>query len=390
LLGIKKNGILEDSTTQHSTAYNIQQHSHDTARGNKINMAPVIGILGATGKTGLSIVNGLLAIPSDIPSSNIISLTRPNSVTNSANTKLATSGVSIRAFNLDSPHATLVSSLSDIDVIISCVSGPEQLLQQIPLADAAKEAGVKRFIPSAWLPIIPPGGVHFFRDLKEQVYTHIKSISLPYTIVDVGWWYQFAYPKLPSGKVDYSLSFPAEEIYGTGEPLSALTDLKDVGRYVARIVFDDRTVNKYVLCYNEMHSQLDSWALMERLSGETIPRIHVPREELEADIAEALPLLMSGKVDHRTPEGLIVALQAVGRQYALSWGVRGDNTPEVAKELGYVTSKELWPEMEFGGFEEFLKNTIEGRGAAVYDQRDGLMQVVEMLRQRKAAAKGLE
>lgn len=352
-------------------------------------MAPVIGILGATGKTGLSIVNALLAIPSDIPPSNIISLTRPTSVSGSANTKLASSGVAIRAFSIDSPHAILVSSLSGIDVLISCVSGPEQLMQQIPLADAAKEAGVKRVIPSAWLPIIPPGGVHFFRDLKEQVYAHIKSISLPYTIVDVGWWYQFAYPRLPSGKVDYSLSFPAEEIYGTGEPLSALTDLKDVGRYVARIVSDERTVNKYVLCYNEVHSQLDAWNIMERLSGETIPRNYVPREELEADIAEALPVLMRGEVDHRSPEGLTVAFQAVSRQYALSWGVRGDNTPEKAEEVGYVTSKELWPEMEFSGFEDFLKDTLEGRGAAVYEQRDGLMQVVEMMRQKRAT-KGLE
>jgi len=350
-------------------------------------MAPTIGILGATGKTGLSIVNALLAIPSDIPPSNIISLTRPSSVSNSANTKLSSQGVSIRAFTLDAPHATLVSSLSDIEIFISCVSGPEQLLQQIPLADAAKEAGVKRFLPSAWLPIIPPGGVHFFRDLKEQVYAHIKSISLPYTIVDVGWWYQFAYPRLPSGKVDYSLSFPAEEVFGTGEPLSALTDLQDVGRYVARIVFDERTVNNYVLCYNEMHSQLDAYALMERLSGEIIPRVHVSREELEADVAEALPVLMRGEVDHRAPEGLILAFQAVSRQYALSWGVRGDNTPEKAKELGYVTSKELWPEMEFAGFEGFLKDVIEGKGAAVYEQSDELMQVVEMMRQRKEAAK---
>lgn len=49
------------------------------------------------------------------------------------------------------------------------------------------------------------------------MYAHIKSISLPYTIVDVGWWYQISYPKLPSGKVDCCLTMPADEIFGTGE-----------------------------------------------------------------------------------------------------------------------------------------------------------------------------
>jgi hypothetical protein len=75
----------------------------------------------------------------------------------------------------------------------------------------------------------------------------------------------------------------------------------------------------------------------------------------------------------------------VARQYALSWGVRGDNSPEKAKELGYVTSKELWPEMQFVRYEDFLRDAVEGRGEAVYeDRREGLMQVVEMMRQKKA------
>jgi hypothetical protein len=348
-------------------------------------MAPTIGIVGATGQTGSSIVNGLLSHPSNITPSNIISLTRPTSVSNAANTKLSSRGVSIRAFSATSPHAKLVSSLADIDILICCISGTEETLQQIPLADAAKEAGVKRFIPSAWLPIIPPGGIHVLRDLKEQVYSHVVSISLPYTIVDVGWWYQISYPKLPSGKVDYCLTMPADEIFGTGEPLSALTDLRDIGRYVARVIFDERTINKYVFCYNETHSQLDSYAIMERFSGETIPRTFVSREELEADVAEALPVLQRGVDNPWASESLVTTYKVVARQYALSWGVRGDNSPEKAKELGYVTSKELWPEMQFVRYEDFLRDAVEGRGEAVYeDRREGLMQVVEMMRQKKA------
>lgn len=350
-------------------------------------MAPTIAIIGATGQTGRSVVDGLLSNETSppIPPANIISLTRPTSVSNAANAALSSLGLIIRPFSITSPHETLVSSLKGVDILICCMSGAEEMLQQIPLANAAKEAGVSRFIPSAWLPIVPQGGVHIFRDLKEQVYAHVKAIELPFTIVDVGWWYQIAFPKLPSGKIDYALSLQMEELYGTGEQKSALTDLRDVGKYVARIVQDDRTVNKYVFCYNELHSQLDSYAILEKLSGESIPRNYVSREELEADIAEALPVLQAGGVDFGSGEGALVAFKVASSQYLLSWGIRGDNTPEKAKELGYVTSKELWPEMEFVKYDDFLKEVVEGKAKPVYedDRRESYRQAMEILKEQK-------
>lgn len=360
-------------------------------------MVPVIGIVGATGQTGLSIVHALLApdSPLAIPPSYIISLTRPTSASNAANTSLSALGVSIRPFSLTDPHATLVSSLSGIQILISCISGGEEQLQQIPLATAAKEASVQRFLPSAWLPVIPPGGVHIFRDLKEQVYQHVKFIGLPYTIVDVGWWYQIAFPKLPSGRADYAISLPAEEIYGTGEAPSALTDLRDVGKYVARILGDDRTINQSVLCYSEVHSQLDSYALMEKLSGEKIPRYFISQQDLEDGIAEALPILQSGGMDYRSQEGAIIAYKAVAGQYAVSWGVRGDNTPAKAKELGYLVSSELWPDFEFVKYEDFLRDVVEGRAKPVYaDRRGGFMEAAAFLKkqreQQRKEKKGME
>jgi uncharacterized protein YbjT (DUF2867 family) len=349
-------------------------------------MAPTIAILGATGQTGRSIVDGLLSkeTPPSIPPTNIISLTRLQSLSNASNTALASLGLTIRAFTLTSPHETLVSALKGVDILISCMSGAEEQLQQIPLADAAKEAGVSRFIPSAWLPVIPPGGVHIFRDLKEQVYAHVKAIGLPFTIVDVGWWYQIAFPKLPSGKIDYAMSLPVEEVYGDGQQESALTDLRDVGRYVARVVQDERTVDKYVFCYNELHSQLDTIAILEKLSGESIPRKYVSLEEIDVDIAEALPVLQTSGMDLRSGEGAIIAFKAVARQYVRSWGIRGDNTPERAKELGYVTSKELWPEMEFVKYEDFLGDVVAGKAKPVYeDKREGYLQAWEILKEQK-------
>lgn len=60
-----------------------------------------------------------------------------------------------------------------------------------------------------------------------------------------------------------------------------------------------------MFCYNKVHLQLESYAIVEGLSGETIPRHLVPRDGLEADIAVPLPMFV------KTKEGAIVASKAV-------------------------------------------------------------------------------
>jgi len=66
-----------------------------------------------------------------------------------------------------------------------------------------------------------------------------------------------------------------------------------------------------------------------------------------------------------TDQGM--AFFRIGSEYKLSWGVRGDNTPEYAKYLGYLTSKELYPDLQFRSFEDFLKELLAGKGKAVYE-----------------------
>ena len=56
---------------------------------------------------------------------------------------------------------------------------------------------------------------------------------------------------------------------------TALTDLRDIGPYVAKIIMDARTENKYVFCYGELLSQEELFAKMEELSGEKIERKYV-------------------------------------------------------------------------------------------------------------------
>ena len=110
---------------------------------------------------------------------------------------------------------------------------------------------------------------------KEVVYNHIKQLYLCYTILGMGWWYQIAFPRLPSGKIDYAISIPTGEIPGDGNAPSSLTDLCDISKYVATIITDDRTRNKMVLAYNETWSLNQVFDLLEQLSGEKLERKYV-------------------------------------------------------------------------------------------------------------------
>jgi hypothetical protein len=53
--------------------------------------------------------------------------------------------------------------LAGIDTVISTI-GAGAWLDQIPLADAAKKAGVQRFVTCAFITVCPPGGVMWIRD----------------------------------------------------------------------------------------------------------------------------------------------------------------------------------------------------------------------------------
>jgi hypothetical protein len=71
----------------------------------------------------------------------------------------------------------------------------------------------------------------------------------------------------------------AEEIIGGGDIPSALTDMRDIGCYVAKIIIDERTLNKMVFAYNTVITQNQIYNLMEEISGEELERNYVSNAE---------------------------------------------------------------------------------------------------------------
>ncbi|OJJ07896.1 hypothetical protein ASPVEDRAFT_142834 [Aspergillus versicolor CBS 583.65] len=345
-------------------------------------MAPLIkvAIVGASGETGQSIVNGLLS-SSDanfVCATNFIiyslqiayiqqeikALTRPESVSKPINEDLKSRGVEIVPVNLSGPLDKLIEVLSGVDVVISAIFFGS-LGDEIPLANAAKAAGVKRFVQSAFMVVIPPRGVVDFREKKEENFNYIQKIRLPYTYIDAGWWYQITLPRLPSGRLDYLLpaSQPEQPIGLDGTVPSALADIRDVGRYVAKIITDPRALNKKVHVYNEVHTRDQVYDLLESVSGEKLDRQYISEADAKGRIEKARLALEQNPADSSAFGMLSVS------QLFFSWGIRGDNTPEYAAYLGYLSSKDLYPDFEFTTLKDYMIEAIGGKGKGVYQGR---------------------
>ncbi|KAF5694224.1 hypothetical protein FDENT_1529 [Fusarium denticulatum] len=297
-----------------------------------------VAILGATGETGTSILNALL--DSTEPRYEIAALVRKSSLEKPEALALKEKGINVVAADLSGPEDELARVLDGIDIVISAISAAG-LLVQIPLINAAQTAGVKRFLPCCFAPIIPPAGILGLRDIvkkKEQVINHVKKVKLPYTIVDIGYWYQLMLPRLPSGRIDYALPITLGGIPGDGNTPCAFTDLPDVGRWVARIIADPRTLNKMVFAYNAVLTMNQAYDLLEEASGEKIERNYISEAAVMQGVARAEA--------NCPPADSFDYFEVVKYQYFNAFGIRGYNTPEYARYLGYVDATELYPDMK--------------------------------------------
>ncbi|KAM0369848.1 hypothetical protein ACHAPY_010872 [Fusarium culmorum] len=302
-----------------------------------------VAILGATGQNGSSIVNGLLA--STETRFDITALVRPSSLKKSNVIELQGKGVSIMSFSINDPEDDLAAQLKGIDVLIVCC-----LLDETILANAAKKAGVKRYIPCFYATVMPRG-VKSLRDNKDTILDHIQRLHLPYTVIDVGWWYRISLPRLPSGRIDRNLFLYNSAIGGSGDIPSARTDSRDVGIYVARIITDPRTLNQKVFAYTELLTQHELYDAVEKRTA----------KEIDDGIA-------------RTKDNPKTMFDYCQLTYQKSFNVMGENTPEYARYLGYQIGKDLYPDVKGTSFVDFFKETLETGLSPMYEEYAGLLR----------------
>ncbi|CZR61486.1 related to isoflavone reductase family protein [Phialocephala subalpina] len=316
---------------------------------------PRVLLIGATGRTGGSILNCLL----EAGNFSVEVLIRPSSSTKPSVLALKDLNIKIHIAEIsDSTH--LAEILTGINTVISAI-GPTAHNEQIPLANAAKKAGVKRFVPCGFTTVAPPGNIMWIRDHKEEIYQHIRKLHLPYTIIDVGIWYQVSFPTVPSGRTDYaSILLPNVTILGDPNMKTAITDIRDIGTYVAEITADERTLNKFVFVYGELLSQEEVFGKVEELSGEKLERVLVPPELLLTLRDEARAFFQYDFSNMKE------AIKVIGLEYAYSKFVRNDNCPDYAKYLGYLDARDLYPEFVPRTFEDFVRELLEGKAAQLF------------------------
>lgn len=311
-------------------------------------------LLGATGETGSSILNGL----QESGNFDVEILVRPASAKKPSVQKLQEQGIRIWSIDLDNFNE-LVSAFTGVDILISAI-GPNDLLQQKKPLQAAKLADIKRIVPCAFITVAPPKGAMLLRDEKEEIYNTIKFLGIPYTVIDVGYWYQISFPTLPSGRVNYAQIFPLNTIHGEGTARNILTDLRDVGRFVARIILDDRTLNRYVYTIGEALSEKEIYHIAEETSGEKLEPTCLSNQDIEASVEQTKAALTQ---DPRNPikrTALYIA------QYQHSKYVRQDNSPSYADYLGYINTRELYPDFQPTTFRDFFEELLAGKGRKVY------------------------
>jgi len=247
--------------------------------------------------------------------------------------------------------------VSHIDILISTAYAfvvPDQKNIFI----AAKEAGVKRVIPSDFA-TVGARGVQNLRDWKLDIRDFVRGLGVNYTFIDVGWWMQAAlpYPLRSDGSGDsVDKVLRSRRFYGDGDKKNIYTHLPHIGDFVARIILDERTLNQYVVIWEDELTLEEARSIGERVSGDgdalKAKRIPVSKEELFQYIQE-------GKEEYPRTKTTSAAIKWISNQYQYSMHILGENSLKNAKAMGALDARELYPDLKTITLEEYAKEFYE-------------------------------
>ncbi|EIM83074.1 NAD-P-binding protein [Stereum hirsutum FP-91666 SS1] len=287
---------------------------------------PTVIVFGGTGPTGESIVNGL----SESKAFNVVVPTRPSSISKPNIEAFRAKGASVVPIEISSAtHDQLKELMKGADTVISVLVYTQLQLQR-KLVDAAKEAGIKRFIPCDF----GTTGKRGWRELYDEklgIRDYVKESGIGYTFVDVGFWYQVNLPMISPKQTPYPFAFePSRYFYGDGNTKTACIDLGDIGRFVARIIADPRTLNHYVFAWGEELTQKELFDCARELGDPNFQFIPKSAEDLEQLLSNTdIPITLW--------------------QYHKNMWVLGENTVENAKKEefgGALDARELYPDLK--------------------------------------------
>jgi uncharacterized protein YbjT (DUF2867 family) len=244
---------------------------------------PTVAVAGGVGSIGLNIVNAIHAVTSH----NVIVLSR------SDQPDLEARGITVRVVDYSSAKS-IHDSLRDVETVISCLAGygAGAIAAQLALVEAAKHAGVKRFVPSDWA--TDCGDVVDAYRAKEPVFEALRNSGMEHTRFVVGFWMNVwgvgALNDEPDALAGYKsvpfilnirdgvITFP-----GNGDQKIVFTTMQDIGAFVAasldlpkwdpisRIAGDRISGNELV-------------DLVQRVTGRALKVVKVPPAEISSTL----------------------------------------------------------------------------------------------------------
>ena len=136
---------------------------------------------------------------------------------------------------------TLLPVCAGVDVVVSAIGNSEVTVPgQKNLIDAAKQKGVKRFIPSDYSADyrkLDYGDNHNL-DMRKEVFEHLQQSGLEYTLVLNGMFMEYiTYMPL------FDLEHQAFQYWGDGEMPMNFTTTDDTAQYTAEAVSDPDLAN---------------------------------------------------------------------------------------------------------------------------------------------------
>ncbi|KAL7796771.1 NAD(P)-binding protein [Trichoderma ceciliae] len=203
-------------------------------------------------------------------------------------------GAVVRVVDYNS-HEQLTKALDGVHTVVSCIwaYGPDVASSQLALLEAAKEAKVKRFVPSEWA--VPAYDKVSFYKPKESVWEAVRKSGLEHTRFINGLWMNVWAPGAlrdeAGGRAGYQgpaflldIKNGSITIPGDGSGKVTVTDMRDIGKYVAAALDfgkwdEDSVIVGDKLSINELVEKV------EKVTGKALDKTFVSLEGIEAVIA---------------------------------------------------------------------------------------------------------
>jgi len=231
-------------------------------------------VVGA-GAIGSFIIRQLLTDKAAGTVNDVVVLTREGSKT--------TVGSGAKLITVDySNKESVKKALTGVDVVISTI--PATAIEVQPgIAEAAKEAGVKQFVPSEFGGPTE-GETEGHQGAKANVQEQLKAIGIPYTLFYTGGfsdylWMPFLGLDVTSGKVT---------VGGDGSNPIRFTSRPDIARYLSHVLTHlpaDQLKNRSFNISGDTKSFNEIFKEYEAKTGKKVEVTYIPVSELDAQVA---------------------------------------------------------------------------------------------------------